>query len=53
MENNIISDAIYWWETHRPLSFTLEQHLKNPTINTSSKAEEQLALSVARYLNGK
>jgi hypothetical protein len=46
----VIVQAIAWWEGVRPLSFTLEDHLANPRINTSTDREKRLAEAVATYL---
>lgn len=39
--------ALHWWEMHRPIGWTLRQHLDNPRVNTATPAERQLAESVA------
>lgn len=42
-----------WWEMHRPVGWTLEQHLANPTINTTaSEADRALARAVAKAIFG-
>ncbi len=40
--------ALAWWEALRPVSWTLRQHLDNPTINAGSKVEKALATAVAK-----
>ena len=42
--------ALAWWRTKRPLDWDENQHLKNPTINTTTHDEARLARSVARTL---
>lgn len=42
--------ALVWWRDHRPCSFDEAEHLKNPTINTTTDTEKRLARSVARTL---
>lgn len=32
-----------WWQSHRPVAWTAEQHAANPTINTTTPAEHKLA----------
>jgi len=41
--------AVKWWESKRPDGWTLERHLKNPTVNRSG-AEERLAKEVAKII---
>ena len=41
-----------WWEGKRPVGWTLEQHLENPTINCAgSIRDEKLAQYVGQHLN--
>lgn len=40
--------ALAWWESRRPVSWTLRQHLDNPAVNAhGSEAEKTLATAVA------
>jgi hypothetical protein len=39
-----------WWRRLRPIGWTKAEHLKNPTINTTSDVERALARAVARML---
>lgn len=48
--NIVLGAAHVWWANHRPLSHTLQQHLENPTINTCSPAEAELARAVAGWI---
>ncbi len=36
-----------WWESLRPVDWDVGQHLDNPTVNTSSGAETELAEAIA------
>jgi len=45
----VLNTAFDWWRSHRPAVFTATEHLKNPTINTATEAEEALAHAVAEY----
>lgn len=36
-----------WWESKRPVGWTVEQHLANPKINTVNEVEAKLADVVA------
>jgi hypothetical protein len=49
-ENGIAQHAKAWWESFRPMGWTVEEHLRNPTINTSGESEEALAAAVARWI---
>lgn len=48
--NQILGAAHVWWAGRRPLSFTLHQHLQNPTVNTCGDAEKALAQAVAEWI---
>jgi hypothetical protein len=41
-----------WWRSRRPVRYSLSDHLKNPTVNTNSRAETELALMAARSYPG-
>lgn len=45
--DEIVRAAVLWWEAHRPLSFTLEEHLEHCTVNTCYEPEKNLARAVA------
>jgi hypothetical protein len=57
---DVLREAIYWWESLRPVShrergqlipgWSLENHLANPTVNTKSVAEDSLARAVATFI---
>jgi hypothetical protein len=41
--------AVKWWESKRPDRWTLEQHLKSPTVNCG-EAGECLAKEIAKII---
>lgn len=41
--------AVYWWATNRPITWSLEKHLQNPSINTATEAETMLSIAVADW----
>lgn len=43
----VVAAAETWWQSKRPTRWRVAQHLKNPTINTTSEAEKILARAVA------
>jgi len=49
-KDKIVLAAIQWWEMHRPIAYTKQQHIENPSVNTATDSEKQLAISVARYV---
>lgn len=42
-----------WWEGLRPCGYSLEQHLANPTVNTTGEREACLAVAVASALKSR
>lgn len=46
----VLAAAQEWWEGKRPVKYSLEEHLKCPTVNTTTEAEKVLAQRVADYL---
>lgn len=45
----VVSAAVGWWKSHRPTDWKDPgEHIKNPTVNTTSNAEGELALAVAK-----
>ena len=46
----VLKRAQRWWELHRPVCWTLEQHLASPTINVSGEGDAALARAVAAML---
>ena len=49
-KDKIVLAAISWWHMHRPIDYTLQQHIENPSINTATDPEKQLAIHVAGYI---
>jgi len=47
LKMRVLRAAKKWWEMHRPCAFSLEEHLKNPTINTCTESEHMLARAIA------
>lgn len=45
--DEIVRAAVHWWESHRPLSFTVHDHVEHCTVNTCYDAEKNLARAVA------
>lgn len=48
--NALEKAALQWWVMRRPLDFTEQAHLDNPTINTTTADEKALASAVAQAL---
>lgn len=49
-EQAVIDAACAWWRSHRPVAFTLKQHLDNPEINAGyTNYAAALARAVGRY----
>ena len=46
----VVSAAIEWWLSHRPVKWGEGEHLHNPTVNLSTVPEGQLAVAVAAFL---
>lgn len=49
-EASVMDAAYKWWVQKRPLGWSEETHLNNPSINVTSDAERELALRVARWV---
>jgi hypothetical protein len=47
-ERAVLKAAVAWWESRRPMGWALDQHLKNPAVNTHDQAERLLAITVAK-----
>lgn len=50
LNGRIIAAAYQWFRTKRPQSYTLEQHLANPAINTATDTEANIAIAVANMM---
>ena len=42
--------SIRWWESKRPVGWSEDQHLAEPTVDCASPAEQALARAVARWV---
>lgn len=43
--------ALAWWRSHRPVGWTLQEHLEHPKINAGYRdANEALVLAVVQML---
>lgn len=42
--------ALRWWKAHRPVGWTTDQHLAEPTVNCVGPNEHKLATEVARMV---
>ena len=47
----IILAAIAWWRGLKPLSYSHEEHLKNPCVNVTKVTEFRMAKAVGLYLS--
>lgn len=47
----VADSAVAWWAMKRPLQWSKDQHLKNPTINCETDYEKALAKKVAAWLS--
>jgi hypothetical protein len=45
--------AVAWWRSRRPLDFSEDEHLANPTVNTTDGAEADLARAAARVVRAR
>ncbi|MDU8350528.1 hypothetical protein RYA05_01340 [Pseudomonas syringae pv. actinidiae] len=39
-----------WWEGHRPVAFTPQEHLENSTVNTTGDSEKAIAKLVEKAI---
>lgn len=46
-EQEVIKAAMNWWMMQRPLKWSVEQHLKTPTVNCVGNQERALAEAIA------
>lgn len=40
---NVFYSSVRWWENRRPISWSEEEHLRNPTVNMIGDVEKELA----------
>ena len=43
-------EAIRWFNSHRPLTWSQEKHLENYSVNTTTDIEESLAKQIADFI---
>jgi hypothetical protein len=48
----LIISAVRWWESHRPLTWSLDHHLNHPLVNLVAATDKDLANDVADYIKG-
>jgi len=46
----LMYSATKWWRGKRPLSFSVLEHIQNPTINLSHDAEDRLATYTSMFV---
>lgn len=51
--SEILESAFAWFESLRPKDYPLRRHYANPTINTKTDAEAELAGAIGRYLKAR
>lgn len=53
-ERKVLRTALAWWRSHRPLGYTVHDHLNAPTVNANyTPAAERLAKAVAEWKHTK
>lgn len=52
-ERRVLIAAHDWWKQHRPVRWTLAEHMQNPTVNTTTPPEARLAAYVAAMVTPK
>ena len=50
MPSELLETLGAWWRAHRPLAYSEEKHLDNPTVNMLSAEEDLLALAYVAHL---
>lgn len=52
LRGDVVELAVRWWEGRRPLAYTRQQHLANPTVNAwNSQPDQELAAAVGAYVS--
>lgn len=51
--DEVLKAAEHWWEQHRPLTYGIEEHLENPTVNCATFSDRELGRAVAKYVTFK
>ena len=49
-EEAFLTAAFSWWISKRPVGWSRDDHLLNPTINCITIAEKKLAIAISDYL---
>lgn len=47
LEDELRRAAFNWWKGKRPMAYSLDDHLSNPEINTSTDRAKRLSRAVA------
>ena len=51
LEASVIDNAVAWWEMHRPIGWTADEHHANPSVNVTGGPErDKLAQSTSSLL---
>lgn len=53
MNEQIPEPLLKWWEGFRPIKWDIKQHLNNPAVNCTTKAEKELAVYVSEKIKQK
>lgn len=53
LKDDVFTAAMEWFASLRPKDYPLERHYANPTINTKTDAEAELAGAIGRFLRGR
>lgn len=43
----VVDAAVNWWRSKRPVGWNVWDHTANPTINTTTDRENELAVAVS------
>ena len=49
----VLRAAAAWWRMKKPLPMLWSDHLKNPTVNCTSEAENELAKAVVKWMTSR
>ena len=49
-ESEVIKKSIQWWVSKRPKGWSYFDHLADPTVNTGTRVENNLACSIGEML---
>lgn len=48
--SGVPTPLLRWWRSHRPLGWSLDEHLNNPDVNLTEPEDRNLARFVARLV---